>query len=55
MTKHKSFWDKVDVRSADECWSWKAGTTKDGYGAITYNGISQTAHDLLATLETDNG
>lgn len=28
------FWAKVDVRSPDECWLWKATTDRQGYGAI---------------------
>lgn len=26
------FWSQVDKRGADECWMWKAGRDKDGYG-----------------------
>lgn len=26
------FWSKVDVRGPDECWPWKCGADKDGYG-----------------------
>lgn len=27
------FWDKVAIRSLDECWEWQA-STRNGYGAI---------------------
>jgi hypothetical protein len=27
------FWARVDVRGPDECWLWKAGRTRGGYGA----------------------
>ena len=30
------FWAKVDQRGVDDCWDWKAGKDKDGYGL--YNG-----------------
>jgi hypothetical protein len=26
------FWSAVDMRSARECWEWKRGVDKDGYG-----------------------
>ncbi len=28
------FWEKVDVRSADECWPWLASTKQGGYGKL---------------------
>jgi hypothetical protein len=35
----KSFWDKVDIKSTDECWEWNGGLhTKDGYGETKYVG-----------------
>lgn len=27
-----AFWDKVLIKSPDECWNWQAGKTSDGYG-----------------------
>ena len=32
----KGFWDKVDVKSADECWNWTKGTSC-GYDQVRYN------------------
>ena len=26
------FWDKVDLRSSDECWEWIASKKERGYG-----------------------
>ena len=35
----KRFWDKVDVRQPNDCWTWKAATNgRPGYGAIGVNG-----------------
>ena len=31
------FWDKVDVRGADECWPWIGGKNEHGYG-VFWNG-----------------
>jgi hypothetical protein len=28
------FWSKVDVRGEDECWPWKAGKLRKGYGCF---------------------
>lgn len=40
MTKNRvsngaRFWCAVDVRSARECWNWKIGLDKDGYGLFS--------------------
>lgn len=29
------FWDKVDIRSPDECWPWVASTFPHGYGKVS--------------------
>jgi len=39
------FWEKVDVRSPDECWPWLASTKQGGYGKIVGdNGRLLLAH-----------
>lgn len=43
----ESFWEKVDVRSKDECWEWLAAVTKDGYGSFK----SKLAHRVAWELE----
>lgn len=35
----KRFWAKVDIKTEDECWEWKTGKDKDGYGKFN-GGIS---------------
>lgn len=37
---HERFWSKVDKRSQDECWPWKACVRRkdEGYGAFFYCG-----------------
>lgn len=29
------FWSKVDLRGPDDCWMWKTGTDRDGYGKFS--------------------
>ena len=33
--EEERFWDKVDKKSDDECWEWKANKTKFGYGKFS--------------------
>ena len=40
------FWKKVDVRGIDDCWNWKAGSGKGGYGRIRVNGKTISAHRI---------
>jgi hypothetical protein len=41
------FWSKVDIRGEDECWPWKAGCFKNGYGQFYYGG-RESGHNVLA-------
>lgn len=38
------FWKRVDVRSHDECWEWRGGIGKKGYGHISVNGKTIMVH-----------
>jgi len=40
----KSFLSKIDTKSPEECWNWKAGKDKIGYGRFFLNGKQQYAH-----------
>jgi hypothetical protein len=43
----KRFWSKVEHSlEDDECWEWKAGKAKDGYGEIEIKGVNYPAHRL---------
>lgn len=38
------FWEKVDIRSDDDCWEWKASKTKKGYGSFGFLIGTEYAH-----------
>jgi len=38
------FWSKVDISMEDECWEWKAGFYRDGYGGFHILNKSFKAH-----------
>lgn len=44
------FWSKVDIKSTDECWNWKAGKIKDGYGRIKLMRQNWSSHRLAWAL-----
>ena len=44
------FWSKVSIKSADECWEWKAGRLPFGYGQIFMHGKAQRAPRLALVL-----
>lgn len=52
----KLFWSKVDIRTEGECWEWKAGKLKKGYGQFTaayYYGYSRLAHRFSYLIKHD--
>jgi len=38
------FWERVDIKGADDCWEWKAKRYPYGYGAFKYKGKQCGAH-----------
>lgn len=46
------FWKKVDVGRSDECWSWKAGLSPDGYGMFWLCGKTRRASIVSAMLDS---
>lgn len=44
------FWAKVDVRGPDDCWLWKAGKSKSGYGSFQWQGKVVSAHRMALTF-----
>ena len=40
---HARFWSKVEVRGPLQCWPWKAGRSRKGYGLFRLDGRSITA------------
>lgn len=44
-TTDERFWEKVDIRSSNECWNWKASRNYKGYGNFyTSLGNSKDQH-----------
>jgi len=44
------FWSKVDIRGKDECWNWKEGTFRNGYGAYRIGKKKYKAHRIAWEL-----
>lgn len=42
----QDFWNRVEIKSDDECWNWLHRIGTDGYGRITFNSKEQSAHQL---------
>lgn len=49
---NERFWQKVDVRSSDECWPWKAAFRRknEGYGAFYFDGRHHPASRMALFL-----
>jgi hypothetical protein len=48
------FWSKIEVRSSDECWPWKACLDKKGYGKWSTGpsyGLSTKSHRVAWQLK----
>lgn len=44
MTLGDRFWEKVDKKSENDCWNWKAVKIPFGYGYIRVGGTMVRAH-----------
>ncbi len=44
------FWTKVDRRSDEECWEWKASKDQNGYGRFGIDGSNRGAHRIAYCL-----
>ena len=44
------FWDRVIVKSDNECWEWQGPTAGKGYGFFCSNGKSEYAHRYSYSL-----
>jgi hypothetical protein len=51
----KRFWEKVDIRGPDECWPWKAGKYKSGYGSISRGGRGTNTCSHIVAYELQKG
>jgi hypothetical protein len=40
-------WQKIDIKSPNECWNWKSTKASNGYGLIWKNGANHLAHRTL--------
>jgi hypothetical protein len=40
------FWNKVDIRTEDECWNWRASMRGNGYGCMKVLGKTIDSHRL---------
>ena len=50
-TAAQRFWPKVDKKSPNKCWPWKAATLKGGYGVIGQDGnYEELAHRIAWVL-----
>jgi hypothetical protein len=43
VSEREDFWTRVDVRSPDQCWPWKAGKRVRDYGGLLFNGKIELA------------
>lgn len=53
MTREERFWAKVQKGAPDECWPWKGGANRSGYGRMGDGGKQRTATHI--SWEIANG
>jgi hypothetical protein len=49
----KRFWNKVDIKSDDECWLWKGGKDRYGYGRFYLDKKDVIAHRISYELHNN--
>lgn len=49
-TVEERFWEKVDVKGADDCWEWKAAI-RNKYGVFWYNRKNISSHRMSWKIE----
>ncbi len=54
MSRAERFWSKVDIRSEDECWPWRAARHVQGYGAFAFTKHKITTAHRVAWAITYN-
>ena len=45
------FWARVAVCEPDDCWEWRGGTNNTGYGSLSVQNKTYTAHRVAAWLD----
>lgn len=45
-----SFWSKIDIRGPEECWPWKASSSRGGYGYVRIKGGAYAASRIAFRL-----
>lgn len=50
METAEEFWNSIDVCSADECWNWKRGLFRTGYGQAHFQKKTWISSRLAWTL-----
>jgi hypothetical protein len=49
---YDSFWDRVGVGGADECWPWLAGRLANGYGQFRGRSQNEKSHRVALAMHT---
>lgn len=50
----KRFWEKVEIKSPNECWPWKASLNSRGYGTFGFGDITLCAHRVSLCLSLED-
>lgn len=47
------FWERVDIKTSQECWKWKKNIIKNGYGQWAINRRKVSVHRLSFAITND--